>query len=219
VLIRVFPPEYISRADSNIKSLSFLSTSKMKKENIRALYKEKRAALSLHLKEKMDDLLLIQFQQLVIDIPSLIMTYSPIKNFNEFDPQTITDYCYFKNPGQQLFYPVMMEGKKHPEIISQIVDDETIFKINKYGIEEPIEGIDMFPTEIDLVIVPLLCFDKKGNRVGYGKGCYDRFLKKCRKDCIKIGFSYFAPVDQVDDINKFDVKLDYGITPDAIYQF
>jgi 5-formyltetrahydrofolate cyclo-ligase len=191
----------------------------MKKEDIRTLYKEKRATLSLHQKAKLDDLLLIQFQKLPIDIPSLLMTYSPIKNLNEFDPQTITDYCYFKNPGQQLFYPVMVEGKKHPEIMSVIVDDETIFKVNKYGIEEPIDGIDMFQTEIDMVIVPLLCFDRKGNRVGYGKGYYDRFLKHCRKDCLKIGFSYFEPVDQVDDVNKFDVKLNYGITPRAIYQF
>ena len=191
----------------------------MKKEDIRALYKEKRAALSINLKEKLDDLLLIQFQQLEIDIPSLIMTYSPIKQLNEYDPQTITDYCYFKNPGQQLFYPVMVESKNSPKIISVIVDDETVFKTNQYGIEEPLEGIDMFPTEIDLVIVPLICFDKKGNRVGYGKGYYDRFLKQCRKDCLKIGFSYFDPIDQIDDINKYDVKLDYGITPDAIYQF
>ncbi len=191
----------------------------MKKEYIRTFYKEKRATLSPHLKVKFEDLLLKKFQQLAIDIPSLIMTYSPIKNLNEFDPQTITDYCYFKNPGQHLFYPVMVDGKKQPEIKSVIIDDETVFKTNQYGIEEPIEGIDMFPAEIDLVIVPLLCFDKKGNRVGYGKGYYDRFLKQCRKDCIKIGFSYFDPIDQVEDINKFDVKLDYGITPDAIYQF
>lgn len=191
----------------------------MKKEDIRTFYKEKRSALSPHLKSKMDDLLLIQFQQLLIDIPSLIMSYSPINNLNEFDPQTITDYCYFKNPGQQLFYPVMVEGKKHPEIVSVIVDDETIFKTNIYGIDEPIDGIDMFASEIDLVIVPLLSFDKKGNRVGYGKGYYDHFLKKCRKDCIKIGFSYFEPVDEVEDINKFDVKLNFGITPDAIYEF
>ncbi|MCW3090116.1 MAG: hypothetical protein JWP81_1185 [Ferruginibacter sp.] len=191
----------------------------MKKAEIRALYKEKRANLSLQLKEKLDDLLLIQFQQMVIDIPSLIMTYSPIKHLNEFDPQLITDYCYFKNPGQQLFYPVMMEGKDHPKIRSVIVDDDTVFKTNSYGIEEPVEGIDMYPMEIDLVIVPLLCFDLKGNRVGYGKGFYDRFLKQCRKDCIKIGFSYFDPLDEVEDVNKFDVKLDYGITPDAVFQF
>lgn len=191
----------------------------MKKEDIRILYKVKRAQLSPFLRSRKDDLLLIQFQKLLIDIPSLIMTYSPIKKLNEFDPQNITDYCYFKNPGQQLFYPVIMEGKSQAKLTSVIVDDDTVFKTNKYGIEEPVEGIDMFPSEIDLVIVPLLSFDKKGNRVGYGKGYYDRFLKRCRKDCLKIGFSYFDPIDQVDDLNKFDVKLDYGITPDAIYQF
>lgn len=191
----------------------------MKKEDIRKLYKEKRATISLYLKEKMEDLMLIQFQQLAIDIPSLIMTYSPIKKLNEFDPQIITDYCYFKNPGQQLFYPVINEHTNPPKIISVIVDDDTIFKTNKYGIEEPVDGIDMFPTEIDLVIVPLLCFDKKGNRVGYGMGYYDRFLKHCRKDCLKIGFSYFDPIEQVDDTSKFDIKLDYCISPESIYQF
>ena len=191
----------------------------MKKENIRQLYKEKRAAISLQLKSRLDDLLMVQFQQIKIDIPSLIMTYSPIKILNEFDPQTITDYCYFKNPGQQLFYPVMVEGKKQPELISVIVHDETIFKPNKFGIDEPIEGIDMFPTEIDLVIVPLLSFDKKGHRVGYGKGYYDRFLKQCRKDCLKIGFSYFDPVDLIEDFNKFDIKMDYVVTPQTVYKF
>jgi 5-formyltetrahydrofolate cyclo-ligase len=191
----------------------------MKKEDIRAMYKDKRMSLTAAQQAKLDDLLLIQFQKLPIDIPSLIMTYAPIRNFKEFDPQTITDYCYFKNPGQQLFYPVMVEGKEHPEILSVIVDDDTIFRTNKYGIEEPVDGIDMFTSEIDMVIVPLLCFDKKGNRVGYGKGYYDRFLKDCRKDCLKVGFSYFQPIEQVDDVNRFDVKLDYGITPDAIYAF
>ena len=191
----------------------------MRKEDIRVIYKEKRADLSLKLKSKMDDLLLIQFQKLLIDIPTLIMTYSPIKTLNEFDPQLITDYCYFKNPGQQLFYPVIIETNKRPKLASVIVDDETLFKSNKYGIDEPVDGIDMIPSEIDMVIVPLLSMDTMGNRVGYGKGYYDRFLKRCRKDCMKIGFSYFDPVDQIDDLNKFDVKLDYGITPNAAYQF
>ncbi|MBC7686781.1 MAG: 5-formyltetrahydrofolate cyclo-ligase [Aquabacterium sp.] len=190
----------------------------MKKQYIRELYKEKRAALPPELKTKLDDLLLIQFQSLRIDIPSLVMTYSPIKFQNEFDPQMITDYCYFKNPGQQLFYPVVLDGTKRSQIKSVVVHDETIFKTNGYGIEEPIDGIDMIPTEIDLVIVPLIAFDKMGNRVGYGKGYYDRFLKRCRKDCMKIGFSYFEPVEEIEDVNKLDVKLDIVITPDNIYQ-
>ena len=191
----------------------------MKKKDSRNVFKEKRLQLLPSEIEKLDDLLLIQFQKLIIDIPSLIMTYSPVKKINEFDPQLITDYCYFKNPAQQLFYPVVVENKADNEMIAVIVDDNTLFETNKYGIDEPIDGIDMFSTEIDLVIVPLLCFDTKGYRVGYGKGYYDRFLKTCRKDCIKIGFSYFEPIDKIEDVDKYDVKLNYCITPDKIFTF
>jgi 5-formyltetrahydrofolate cyclo-ligase len=191
----------------------------MKKSDIRNIYAEKRLQLSASQKEKMDDLMLIQFQKLAIDIPALIMTYAPIKRLNEFDPQGITDYCYFKNPGQQLFYPVMVEIDGNSEMSTMIVDDNTIFETNKFGIDEPIEGIDMIPSEIDLFIVPLLSFDKKGNRVGYGKGYYDRFLKRCRRDCMKIGFSYFDPIEKIDDLSPFDIKLDYCITPDRIFSY
>ena len=191
----------------------------MKKYDIRNSYKEKRLQLSTVQIEKMDDLMLIHFQKLAIDIPALIMTYSPIKKLNEFDPQMITDYCYFKNPDQQLFYPVMVEQGENCEMRAVIVDDNTFFETNKYGIDEPMDGIDMFPSEIDMFIVPLLGFDKKGHRVGYGKGCYDRFLKKCRKDCMKIGFSYFDAVDKIDDLNQYDIKLDYCITPERIFTF
>ncbi|RYZ27704.1 MAG: 5-formyltetrahydrofolate cyclo-ligase, partial [Chitinophagaceae bacterium] len=75
------------------------------------------------------------------------------------------------------------------------------------------------PKEIDLVVVPLLTFDKKGYRVGYGKGFYDRFLHQCKKDCIKIGLSYFDPIEAVDDANEFDVTLDFCITPQKAYVF
>ena len=191
----------------------------MTKNDVRNIYKEKRLQLSLSQTEKMNDLMLIQFQRLVIDIPALIMTYSPVKALNEFDPQGITDYCYFKNPEQQLFYPLMIKNTKNCEISAVIVDDNTSFEVNKFGIEEPIDGIDMIPTEIDMFIVPLLGFDKKGHRVGYGKGCYDRFLKKCRRDCIKIGFSYFDAIEKIEDTDKFDVKLDYCITPERSFTF
>ena len=191
----------------------------MKKKDIRDIYKEKRLQLSLAQIKKLDDLLLIQFQKLRIDIPALIMTYSPMKKFNEFDPQLVTDYCYFKNPGQQLSYPLIVEQGEKAEITAVVADDESLFVTNRYGIDEPVDGIDMFPAEIDMVIVPLLAFDKKGNRVGYGKGYYDRFLKLCRKDCLKIGFSYFDCVEKIDDINQYDVKLDYCITPDRIFAF
>ena len=88
---------------------------------------------------------------------------------------------------------------------------------NKWGIPEPQSG-DQTPLEkIDLVIVPLLAFDVLGNRIGYGKGFYDRFLKGCRSDCKKVGLSFFDPVDEIADIESHDVKLNQVITPSRVF--
>jgi 5-formyltetrahydrofolate cyclo-ligase len=192
-------------------------TAVMTKTELRKVYKEKRSALSLAQKDKLEDLMLIQFQQLEIEIPALVMTYAPCAKHNEFDPQLITDFCYFRNPAQTLFYPVVDSGVN--TMYCAVVNDETVFAPNEYGIDEPVDGLVMFPEEIDLVIVPLLAFDVKGNRVGYGKGYYDRFLKECKDDVIKIGFSFFDAVPKVTDMNKYDIKLDYCITAERIYSF
>lgn len=189
----------------------------MTKHELRILYKQKRLAIPAAQKDKLEDLLLIQFQRLNIDLPAMIMTYAPFEKFNEFDPQLITDYCYFKNNEQVLFYPVIEPVSNKMEAVG--VDDDTLFTLNKYGLAEPENGVAIPASEIDLVIVPLLAFDKKGNRVGYGKGYYDRFLKTCREDVVKIGCSFFEAEDTIDDMNEFDVKLDYCITPDNIYEF
>jgi 5-formyltetrahydrofolate cyclo-ligase len=191
----------------------------MKKKDLRRYYKDMRSQLTPRQVNSLDDLLLIQFQQIPVDIPSLIMTYAPIEKLNEFNPQLITDYCYFKNPNQQLLYPLMYEVEKENEMIAVLVNDDTVFEQNEYGIDEPADGLDVEPSAIDMIIVPLLCFNTQGYRVGYGKGYYDRFLKHCRPDCIKIGFSYFDPVELIEDISEFDVPLDYCITHEKIYEF
>lgn len=191
----------------------------MKKKDIRHYYKEKRCQLSASQIEKMNDLMLIQFQKLAIEIPSLVMTYAPIDRFKEFNPQLITDYCYFKNPNVKFLYPVMDEVEGKDELIAVMVDDETEFIKNDFGIYEPVEGEDVSPSEIDLIIVPLLGFDKKGYRVGYGKGYYDRLLEQCRTDCIKVGFSYFDPVENIEDVCQYDIPLNYCITHETIYSF
>jgi 5-formyltetrahydrofolate cyclo-ligase len=100
-----------------------------------------------------------------------------------------------------------------------LVDEHTVFQDNQYGIPEPTAGIEVTSDMIDVVFVPLLAFDKKGNRVGYGKGYYDRFLAGCRNDVITIGLSFFPPVLSIDDIDFFDKKLDFCITPECVYAF
>ncbi|MDQ2747824.1 MAG: 5-formyltetrahydrofolate cyclo-ligase [Acidobacteriota bacterium] len=90
---------------------------------------------------------------------------------------------------------------------------------NKWHILEPANGEIIHVKKIDAVLVPLLCFDERGFRVGYGKGFYDKLLSECRADCLKIGLSYFAPVAEISDTRDFDVKLDYCVRPSAVYDF
>ncbi|GJM59920.1 5-formyltetrahydrofolate cyclo-ligase [Persicobacter diffluens] len=98
--------------------------------------------------------------------------------------------------------------------------EKTDLHTNEWGIPEPSgNGMPIPDREIDLVIVPLLAFDQKGYRVGYGKGFYDRFFKNCRKDIEKVGLSLFPPVDTIEDLNPFDEPLDAVITPDQVYRF
>ena len=75
------------------------------------------------------------------------------------------------------------------------------------------------PKMIEVVFIPLLCFDLKGNRVGYGSGFYDRFLKECNSNTLKIGLSFFKPENIIEDTNSFDVKLDICITPQKVFSF
>ena len=87
--------------------------------------------------------------------------------------------------------------------------------INKYGIPEPISNKVKYP---DILLVPLVAFDKHLNRVGYGGGFYDRYINKLkkRKKIITIGLAYsFQKVKKI-RTNKHDVKLDIIITEKKI---
>jgi len=83
--------------------------------------------------------------------------------------------------------------------------------INKFGIPEPISEMVKYP---DVLLVPLVAFDKSFNRIGYGGGFYDRYIKKIRnqKKVLTIGFAYsFQKVKEI-PINNYDIKLDFIIT-------
>lgn len=100
-----------------------------------------------------------------------------------------------------------------------LLTDGTQFKKNAYGISEPVDGLEVPASKIDLVFVPLLAFDAQGHRVGYGKGFYDMFLSECSADSLKIGLSFFEAEDTIDDVWEGDIQLDYCITPKTVYKF
>lgn len=104
-------------------------------------------------------------------------------------------------------------------LIHYLLTDSTVLRKSKWNIPEPVDGLEVSPLKIDVVFIPLLAFDKLGYRVGYGKGFYDKFLKECREDVIKIGLSLFEPVGKISDTKMHDISLDYCVTPEKVYTF
>ena len=83
--------------------------------------------------------------------------------------------------------------------------------INKYGIPEPTSVKVIYP---DILLVPIVAFDKNFNRIGYGGGFYDRYIKKIKrnKKIITIGLAYsFQKVKKI-EVNGNDIKLDFIVT-------
>ena len=83
--------------------------------------------------------------------------------------------------------------------------------INKFGIPEPISKTIKYP---DVLLVPLVAFDQNFNRIGYGGGFYDRYIKKIRKrkKVLTIGFAYsFQKVKKV-PTTRYDIRLDFILT-------
>ena len=100
-----------------------------------------------------------------------------------------------------------------------LLTDNTKIKKNSYNVPEPVDGLEVPDAKIDVVFVPLLAYDKQGNRVGYGKGFYDNFLSKCKPETIKIGLSFFPPEEKIEDVSENDLKLDFCVMPEGIFEF
>ena len=99
-----------------------------------------------------------------------------------------------------------------------LLTDATKLKLNRWNVLEPINGIELKPKSIQVVFVPLLAYDCYGDRVGYGKGYYDKFLSKCGEECLKIGLSFFNPEKKILTSPK-DIRLNFCVTPKKIYNF
>jgi len=189
----------------------------MQKEEARIIYKEKRKKLPDTQRSKLDDLMLIQFQTAEIPFIQHLLSYWPIEENKEPNTHLFRDYIEFKNPSLKILYPRSDFINKEIEAIE--VDTDTAFLKNANNIYEPLNGTVADAAIIDMVFVPLLIFDKRGYRIGYGKGFYDKYLQLCRRGCLKVGFCYFEPVEQIEDTCDFDVPLNLCITPNKIYVF
>ena len=189
----------------------------MNKQQLRKIYKEKRKLITSQEKAKWMDLLLINFQKIDLPFISCVHTYMAMYDHNEIATQQIIKNLQFRNPGMQIVIPKI--NAESGQMENFIYKEDMLMVINDFGVKEPSDGDTIDSNYIDAVLVPLLAFDKKGNRVGFGKGHYDKFFSQCRSDVIKIGLSFFEAEEIIDDTNQFDISLNYCVTPQRIYQF
>ncbi len=196
----------------------------MTKAEIRKLYKEKRKSLTeencANFNKKIHDLV---FSRLAIHRYSPIHLFLPILRNNEPDTRLII------NTLRKDFAPDIYISKsiENGEMLHVKYEASTVLETNTWGIEEPKDlslslsseaFFEKYKTEDILIFVPLLAFDKKGNRVGYGKGYYDRFLQYATKDTAIVGLSLFEPFDLIEDADAFDIKMHFCITPERVWQ-
>jgi 5-formyltetrahydrofolate cyclo-ligase len=189
----------------------------MTKAALRNIYRQKRNGISPKERSKWSDLLLINFQKLDLPYIRCVHSYLAVYHRNEIDTQHILRYLEFSNPGLQISVPKV--NIETGQMEHYIYNDDTELMMNKFGIAEPVDGEKIAVADIDLVLTPLIAFDKNGYRVGYGKGFYDKFLHQCRSDVIKIGLSFFDAEEVIDYLSQFDIPLNCCVTPQTIYRF
>ena len=140
-----------------------------------------------------------------------IALYYP-SNF-ELDVLKVLELKYFSH--QTILLPV---AEKNDLMNFYQWKKNDVLTVNKFGILEPIKAEAKIP---DIIIIPLLAFDKDKYRLGYGKGYYDRYLnkyiKQYKKDTITVGVAFSFQKHNKLPINKNDVKMDFILTEKGIY--
>ena len=187
----------------------------MKKSEIRLKYKGLRKEFSEREIEEMSLAIANNLLKLPIWQKTYFHIFLPITEHNEVN----TEFILHLLSGKDKEIIISKSDFETRNMTHYLLTDNTKIKKNTYNIPEPFDGIEVPSIKIQVVFVPLLAFDKKGHRVGYGKGFYDKFLSKCRPQTIKIGLSFFEAEELIEDIFEGDVQLDYCVTPEKVYKF
>lgn len=174
-----------------------------------SLSEAERGALSLQIAENL-------VRNFDLNRIGFLHCYLPIEKFREIDTRPIFDRVWSEFPRVQTLVPRVNYGTGAMDSLTY--GPETKLVQSRWHIDEPTHDEIVEADVVDMVIVPLACFDRSGHRVGYGKGFYDRFLGRCRPDCVKVGLSFFGPVDEIPDAHEGDVRLDFCVTPDGLYR-
>jgi 5-formyltetrahydrofolate cyclo-ligase len=190
----------------------------MKKAELRSLFTERRRELSP--KDLSKQSLRIRdlfFNSFDLSGVHYLHSYLPIRKLNEVDTWPIIEQIWLDRPDIITVTPRYDFDSGRMD--SFTFSSQSVLSENRWSIPEPAEGEAVDPKDLDLLLVPLLCCDARGHRIGYGKGIYDRFLSELKADSIKVGLNLFVPVDRIDDVGGHDIPLNYCLTPERLFKF
>lgn len=190
----------------------------MQRQKIRTEYRNKRQALSAQQQSTAANKLLTTcLSSTTLAQAKSIACY--IANDGEIDPIKIIDYCW--QQGRCVLLPVLHPFSKGHLLFVEYHPNSATRK-NVYGIGEPIVTSTNIHTldTIELILTPLVAFDKKGNRLGMGGGYYDRTLAPIRRDTLStqlIGLAHTC--QQTDSLltDRWDIPLNGIATPDEFF--
>ena len=162
-------------------------------------------------------------ENITIDFPKLFSLVKKVKKSKiiiggyypvNYEIDDIEILYNLENKGCKICLPKI---KKNFQMNFYKFSKNDILKINKYGIPEPLSNIKVLP---DILLVPLVAFDKNLNRIGYGAGYYDRFIAsiKKQKKLLTIGLAFHFQEIKFIPTNKHDYKLDFIVTNKKVYQ-
>ena len=114
--------------------------------------------------------------------------------------------------GRELYLPVVRKGGGMDAVR---VTEDTVMKPDPMGVEAPVSDDILPPEALDLVLVPGIAFDRAGNRLGFGKGYFDRFLTRCR--CPMVGLAYELQLVDAIQATPHDVPMSKIVTESAVY--
>jgi 5-formyltetrahydrofolate cyclo-ligase len=187
----------------------------MTKAELRALYRSKRLMLSPGELQRLSEVIVEQTLTHFQLEEKTISLFLPIERQREVNTYLLWERA--KSVGARVAVP--KSNFETMEMRHFLFESTDQLEVTEKGIPEPKKGKIIAPDRFDIVFVPMLAVDSSGNRVGYGKGFYDRFLRKCAPSCQFIGLHYFDVEDPISDVLPTDVRLSALVTPEKIIRF
>lgn len=174
------------------------------KDILRKEYKNKRSSLAIEdIENKSFSAQKLFLQSDLYKNSKCLMVYMALGKETRTDDIISKAFCDRKT----VVIPVTDE--KTGRITPVIIDEDTEYTKGAFGIREPINK-NICPKEnIDVVLVPGIAFDRNGNRMGFGRGCYDMFLEAL--DVVKVGFCYDIQIAEKLPHSEYDIMMDYII--------